>query len=195
MKKYQLIAVLLILIAASLAYWTYMNDSQTELVQTENETSEENDAAEVVWKTFVTSSTDTINASFDYPEGSTVEEVALGDYAAFIITKDETWDAVVLIIGDDEKSFLEQGMLAGGATETKAAGDRGTFYTGVTLSSDMLLNGTSQLQQELSDTTFNVFIPTQQPSPGYTSVLIDVDADWSEENFDYFTRTFAFIMR
>lgn len=203
LQRYQWSALALILLALGLGYWTYVYrhtaGSTPEEAATSDTTQDMNqDVSEVAgisWKTFVTSATHRINASFDYPADSTVEEMTLGNYTAFVMVKEEKWDSLVLIIGDDERVYFERSILAAGATKSQASGDRGTFFTGAIVNPEMLVNGSLQLQQELGSRTLNLFIPTMQPSPGYTSILIDANADWSQEAFDYFTRSFAFMMR
>ncbi len=197
MKRYQLIAIVLIMTAVALGIRTYTNRPDTDYISTGvsgNPDAEQDTlaASSITWKTFTTLSTDSFNVSFDYPEGSTIEEGANDSFQAYAIVKDGKRDVVVMIIDDANKDDFVKAMTDADATQSTS--DRGVTYRGVP-QADSVLAGLSDYFQTMPDVELALFIPDAQYSPGFTSMLIDIGADWNPDVLDYLTRTFAFIVR
>ncbi|MEK7665619.1 MAG: hypothetical protein AAB337_01925, partial [Patescibacteria group bacterium] len=145
MKRYQLIAIVLIMTAVALGIRTYTNRPDTDYISTGvsgNPDAEQDTlaASSITWKTFTTLSTDSFNVSFDYPEGSTIEEGANDSFQAYAIVKDGKRDVVVMIIDDANKDDFVKAMTDADATQSTS--DRGVTYRGVP-QADSVLAGLS----------------------------------------------------
>lgn len=198
MKRYQFTAVAVIIAAIALGIWTYVNrsDSADYISKGESgnkEAEQDNKAASsITWLSFTTSGYDSLNVSFDYPEGSIVEEGGNDSFQAYAIVKEGKRDVVVMIIDETNKDAFVSAMTDAGATQTTS--DRGVTYRGAPQAGSILADLSDYLQTT-ADATLALFIPDAQYSSGFTSLIVDVGADWDPDVLDYFTRTFAFIVR